>query len=283
MTGSISPALALAQQLSARFSAFAQVVAVALGGSQAGGRPDPTSDIDLYVFTTEILPLAERQKITADFNVQRADLNLTFWDLGDEWFDGESGIEVDVIYWDPAWIEGQLARVVDQCQPSMGYSTCFWHTLRSARPLYDRAGWFSALQHKAAQPYPEALRLAIIRQNHAVLRRVIPSYTHQIEKAARRGDLVSVNHRVAALLASYFDVIFALNRVLHPGEKRLVQLVEERCPLRPAGMADQVRAVLAASAGGGDELIMRVNELVDGLDRLLLVEGFDPATSEPMK
>ena len=50
-----------------------------------------------------------------------------------------------------------------------------------------------------------------------------------------------------------------------------------------AAVMATVRAVLAASAGGGDELIMRVNELVDGLDRLLLVEGFDPATSEPMK
>jgi hypothetical protein len=29
---------------------------------------------------------------------------------------------------------------------------------------------------------------------------------------------VSLNHRTAALLASYFDVLFALNRVHHPGD-----------------------------------------------------------------
>ena len=140
----------------------------------------------------------------------------------------------------------------------------------------------NALNYKELRRENEALRLAVIRQNHAVLRRVIPSYTHQVEKAARRGDWVSVNHRVAALLASYFDVIFALNRVLHPGEKRLVQIVEERCPLRPAGMAEQIQAVLAASAGGGENLDAQVNVLIDSLDRLLLAEGFDPATSEPV-
>ena len=44
---------------------------------------------------------------------------------------------------------------------------------------------------------------------------------------------VSVNHRIAALLASAFDVVFAHNRQTHPGEKRLLLQVEQSCPVRP--------------------------------------------------
>lgn len=44
---------------------------------------------------------------------------------------------------------------------------------------------------------------------------------------------MSVNHRTAAFLEAYFDFLFALNRVTHPGEKRLVRLCRERCPLLP--------------------------------------------------
>ncbi len=120
------------------------------------------------------------------------------------------------MYWDPAWVEGQLNRVWREYQASLGYTTCLWYTVRNSRVLYDRRGWFEALQQHSAQPYPEPLRQAIIAKNHAVLRNVIPSYAHQIEKASRRGDRVSQNHRVAALLASYFDVVFALTRVCIP-------------------------------------------------------------------
>ena len=59
-----------------------------------------------------------------------------------------------------------------------------------------------------------------------------------MEKAVARGDLVSFNYRVAALLASTFDILFALNRLPHPGEKRLLAFAAQHCPLRPAGMAE---------------------------------------------
>jgi predicted metal-dependent phosphoesterase TrpH len=73
-----------------------------------------------------------------------------------------------------------------------------------------------------------------------VLRQVRSSYAHQIAAAEVRRDTVSLNHRVAALLASYFDVLFALNRVLHPGEKRLVEYAERTCAERPDHMGDDV-------------------------------------------
>ena len=62
---------------------------------------------------------------------------------------------------------------------------------------------------------------------------MLPSFDTQITKAEKRGDLVSVNHRVAEFLASYFDVLFALNEMTHPGEKRMQSICSKECKLLP--------------------------------------------------
>lgn len=272
----------LARELARRFQEFPAVEAVAWGGSQTASSADHLSDIDLYVYTTALIPLEARQTLVAEMRSSRADMNLQLWDLGDEWYDADTGVEVDVIYWEPAWIESQLDRVWRRHQASLGYTTCFWHTIYHSRSLYDRRGWFADLQQHSRQPYPEALRRAIVAKNHAALRRVIPSYAHQIEKASWRNDLISLNHRVAALLASYFDVIFALNRVLHPGEKRLMEWTRAHCPHMPVGMTNQLAALLQAASSTDGESVKQVNLLLDNLDDLLRREGFDPATSLPV-
>jgi hypothetical protein len=271
----------LTQSLAQRISAFPTVEAIAIGGSSAAGAGDQQSDIDLYVYTAGTIPLAARAALVAEMGASRADLDLKFWDLGDEWFDATTGIEVDIMYWEPAWIEGQLNRLWQEHQASLGYTTCLWHTVRYSRGLYDRQGWFEALQRQSAQPYPEPLRQAIVAKNHAVLRNVIPSYAHQIEKASQRADRVSQNHRVAAMLASYFDVVFALNRVLHPGEKRLVAWAQANCAQLPVGMAASIEKVLQAACQVGESLPVAVHALIDPLDDLLREEGFDPASSQP--
>jgi len=211
----------------------------------------------------------------AQRGASRADMNLQFWDLGDEWIDGPAGIEVDVIYWDTAWITEQIDRVLVHHQASVGYTTCLWNTVRNSLPLYDRGDWFARLQAQCQCPYPEPLQRAIIAKNYPILRDVIPAYLHQIEKALQRKDAVSVNHRVAALLASYFDVLFALNAVPHPGEKRLLEIATERCAKRPLEMREQVERVLRLAATEDMALIQVVNRLIDDLDALLLKEGFD--------
>jgi hypothetical protein len=52
-------------------------------------------------------------------------------------------------------------------------------------------------------------------------------YLQQIRAAIARQDPVSLNHRVAAWLSSYFDILFAINGQFHPGEKRLLIYAEE--------------------------------------------------------
>ena len=271
--------LDLARALTASFSAFSQVEAIAVAGSLTAEATDADSDIDLYVYTTATIPLADREALVEERGASRADLDLRFWDLGDEWYDRPTGIEVDVIYWDTDWIESTIDRVLVEHQASVGYSTSHWYTIRHSLALYDPHGWFQALQDKAAVPYPEPLRQAVLAKNHPLLRNVIPSYLHQIEKATRRDDWVSVNHRVAALLASYFDVLFALNRLPNPGEKRLVEQAEKQCTSVPVEMASQIERVLHAATGADADLVGQIVVLIDDLDELMVQEGFDPATS----
>jgi predicted nucleotidyltransferase len=58
MTGNpIAERLGLAQDIANRFPKLPDVEAIALGGSTASGYAGPTSDIDLYVYVTQLMDL----------------------------------------------------------------------------------------------------------------------------------------------------------------------------------------------------------------------------------
>ncbi len=263
--------MALAEQMSNRYSELLQVEAVAIAGSLVTGTADEISDIDLYIYTQSDVSTDERARIAGV--ADHAEIDNSYWGPGDEWRDKDTGIHVDVMFWSVPWIEEQLNRVLVHHLPSVGYSTAFWHTIRNSSALFDRNGWFHTLQQKANQPYPERLARSIITNNYPILRHNESAYLHQLEKAVERSDLVSVNHRVAELLASYFDIILAVNRTPHPGEKRLLYWTEKLCPKLPPDMRAQVTALLHATAQDTQQLIERVNMLVDSLDALLKAEG----------
>ncbi|MDP9316920.1 MAG: hypothetical protein M3R24_39705 [Chloroflexota bacterium] len=107
---------------------------------------------------------------------------------------------------------------------------------------------------------------------------IIRSYLDQIEYAVRRKDVVSVNRRVAAFLANYFDIVFAVNRVLYPGEKRLVGFAQRECRLLPTAMVTDVAAVLATGGTASQQLVVHLNRLLDRLDDLLTGVGLEPHT-----
>ena len=248
--------------------------AVALAGSQTTGTADEESDLDVYVYIQAEIPLGVRASITA-VRAERAEVNNQFWEPGDEWVDSDAHIAVDVMFRHVQWIEEQIDRVLRRHQASVGYSTCFWYNVLFSRVLSDRSGWFHRLQQTVHQPYPEQLRRAIIAKNYPILGQNISSYIHQLERAVTHDDLVSVNHRVTALLASYFDILFAANRLPHPGEKRLVEIATQHCTKIPDGMSRQVKELIRAIPQGGRHVIEQAGALIDGLDHLLRAEGLD--------
>lgn len=258
-----------------RYNELPQVEAIALGGSYATRMMDSGSDIDLYVYQREPIPIDVRAEIAEESSLY-AEVDNQFWESGDEWIDATTGVHVDVMFRTTDWIEEQLDRVLRQHEASVGYTTCLWHNVRTSELMYDREHWYEDLQRYADQPYPEPLRRAIVAKNHPILRQTASSYLYQLRRAASRGDLVSLNHRVAALLASYFDILFAVNRVLHPGEKRLLDFAATQCERAPAGMEREIKALIRAVSYDGGEIIACAEVVVDGLDALLAGEGLLP-------
>lgn len=262
----------LLDPLTAAFAELPQTMALALGGSRAGPSADAASDIDFYVYTRAAIAPAVREGIVARLGgASRADLDQNYWGPSDQWLDAATGTEIDVVYFDAAWMEAQVRRVLDDHVPAMGYTTAFCHTIRHSQSLYDPGGWLAALQARTAAAYPESLRRAIIAYNHPLLRGLITSYAAQMAKALRRDDRVSLNHRLAALLAGYFDIMFAANRVYHPGEKQILARAAALCPSLPEGMAEDVTAVLAAAGTAEPGLMALVDRLLDRLDVWLVV------------
>ena len=264
-----SELLELVNRIADCFRPFGVVQAVAWSD------PGMDSGIDLYVFTTEPISIYDRDRIADRNGAARRNDDRAVQQPCDEWLDPKTGIAVDLTYWDPAWIEEQIARVLEHHEPALGYTTAFWGTILRAQILYDKNGWLTALKTRLERPFPEELRRQIIIRNYAMLRGSLSSYLHQIEIAVQRDDPVGLQHRITALLSSYFDVLFALNRRPHPGEKQLLANAL-RLEKQPAEMESDVRALLAYSPPTQD-LPVILERLLDRLDALLVGEGFDLA------
>lgn len=241
------------------FSGRPEVTAIALGGSQASQQRDEHSDYDLYIFTMREIPEKTRRDLALQFD-PKPEISNTWFGLEDAWNDGQTGI--DVSYWNPADFEHNLRRVIEHHQPSAGYSTSFWFTLHQAITLYDKDGWFMRMKDLTSSPYPTALKRAIVSYNAPLLRHSRASYRHQIELAVTRHDPVSVNHRVAALLASVFDIVFALNDVLHPGEKRQLEWIASLGSQVPPVFDRHVRELLIST---GDPMHENILDAIDAL------------------
>lgn len=271
------------ERLVALFAELPQVEAITLGGSRASGWADDTSDFDVYVHASDVIPLKTRRRFVKQLGgASVADLGLDYFGDGDEWLDARTGARFDVIYFGFEWMKNQVERPLVHHQPSLGYSTAFAYTVSRAHILYDPDGTFARLQAVAQGPYPDALREAVVRYNRPMLRGTISSYREQLEKAAARHDLVSLNHRLAALLASYFDIIFAVNRLLHPGEKRLMVTALATCLSLPENFERDVTKTLTA-AGDSARLLPDLTRLLDALDAWLTREGFDVSGSRPVR
>jgi hypothetical protein len=264
--------------LQREFAQLPEVEALAISGSRARTDmvQDSLSDIDFYIFTRAGIPLGVRQRVVERLGgATRVELDQRFWGLSDQWIDAGTGIHLDLNYFDAQWMQDSIVRAVDQHQAAMGYTTCFWRTIRQSTLLFDRGSWLSDLKKSADVEYPEELRRNIIALNHPVLRLTITSYANQIAKAVARNDPVSINHRLAGLLASYFDCVFAASRVAHPGEKRLLELAVASCRWCPTGIVDDVGAVLRAAAAEPTAIAQRLTILLDKLDTSLLEAGLE--------
>jgi N-acetylglutamate synthase and related acetyltransferases len=261
------------QTIVQHLSELAEVEAIVLAGSSATHTSDNHSDYDVYVYSSAPLELTQRKQALAGL-YSYMEFNNQYWETED---DGVllNGKEIELIYRSFDWLENRLKHTVIEYQAETGYSTCFWANVIHSEVLFDRHQQFRKLQQRYNVEYPVQLQRNIINKNRDLLRGKMPSYFGQIKKALLRDDLISVNHRIAAFLASYFDIIFALNKIKHPGEKKILAILNQQAPLLPQEMEQQINQILSFPASGSGALLTALNQLIETLDRLLIQTGFN--------
>lgn len=248
------------------FKRFEDVEAVAIGGSSAAKTNDNKSDIDVYIFIKNDIPVEERENIIKEYS-SKYEVGGDYFGAGDEFWVDEIGQQLDIMYWNIGWFENVVNNVWNRYQASNGYSTAFLYTLSNFEIIYNKNKWLSDLKQQIQTEYPTKLQQNIIKRNMMLLYdKPFSSYFEQIEKAVARNDLVSINHRSAAFLASYFDIIFAINKLLHPGEKRLVQYALDKCKILPEDFENDVNEF---SLCNPETQIQSAKKLIENLRKLI--------------
>jgi len=251
------------------FQKFEEVDAITLGGSRASENYDSTSDYDVYVYLNSDLG-TEKRKNALSQTCNHTDMDKTCW--GARWDSCvlNNDIPIEFTYLSLEDTRQSLQNTLEKHIAWGGYTTCTCYVFFNSIVLYDPKGLYDNLVKQFTIPYPEQLRRNIISANKELINGIVPSYLNQIEKAIKRNDVVSINHRLAEFTKSYFDIIFALNRTFHPGEKRLIELSAELCEWLPVDFETDLRSLF--SSNGNDKTLPIIRKLISNLDDLIAKE-----------
>lgn len=239
-----------------------EVKAIAIGGSSSAKTCDNKSDVDIYIFTENEISLEIRNQITKKYST-KYEIGGEYFGSGDEFWVDKLEQQLDVMYWNTQWFNDAIENVWEKHYPSNGYTTCFLYTLSNFKIIYDKNNWLISLKEKLKKDYPKQLQKNIINRNLMLIKdKPFASYYEQIEKAILRNDINSINHRIAAFLASYFDIIFAINELLHPGEKRLLNYAKKHCKILPADFESNILDLLKQP---NENTLQILNKIVDNI------------------
>jgi len=246
------------------FKEFDEVDALALGGSRVTGKCDAASDYDIYVYLNADLCL-EKRKNALSQTCKYIELNNTYFEPEDD-CTLNSGVNLEVIYRHTDNTIRTLSNHLENHIAWNGYTTCVCFNVFAAKVLYDKNGLYGKMLERFSIPYPEQLRKNIITLNRNLLEGKMPSYSGQLESAIMRNDAASINHRLAEFVKTYFDILFALNRAFHPGEKRMVDFALDLCEWLPVDFEKNLHGLLAAS---GKDKLPFIRGVVSNLDNLI--------------
>lgn len=246
------------------------VFAVVLAGSRTAKQNDELSDYDIYVYANIEIPVEFRTALAKKYS-DKFEINNQYFETGDEWTLRDKGVGLDFMFRCPNWIQDSVENVYNRHCASNGYSTCFLHNVFTSEILYEKSdklgGWFSNLQNKISGAYPQELKRNIIKKNIMLLAdKQNASYLEQIENAVKRNDIVSINHRITAFLASYFDVLFAVNEIFHPGEKRLIAFAKKHCKILPERFEENLQDLFKAQ---DDKKLEILDKMISNLRKIL--------------
>lgn len=244
--------VAVAAEIATSFATVRTVEAVTLVGTSPTAITASDADIKLCVYSRPPIATVDRNRVIQSRRAGSVPGGSN--GSGDRWVERDSGVWVGVTYRDPLWVEAELRRVVDRHEASFGCSTEVWHDVLASHLLFDRNAWFDRLRQPVKRPYPEALVRSIVAKNYPVLR------------SAQSASPGSQKDVIDAILASYFDILFAVNHEPHPGTRQLLDTAELICARLPMNMRTDITALEHATP---IDLTDCLNAVVQGLDVFL--------------
>lgn len=248
-------------------STFDEIESIALGGSRASDLYDYKSDYDVYLYVNGQISDEKRLKVLKKY-CSKIELGNHFWEYEDN-CTLNNGIDIDILYRNLDDFAKEISSVVDSHIAHNAYTTCMWHNLKNCRILFDRHNKLKELKNKYDCPYPKELKYNIINRNMKLLHGNLPSYDKQIIKASERGDYNSINHRVCEFMASYFDIIFALNEQTHPGEKRLVSIALKQCKVLPINFEENINKLFNSMFHNPEVLSKTLSDMIFELSKVI--------------
>ncbi|MEI0525518.1 DUF4037 domain-containing protein [Brachyspira murdochii] len=245
---------------------------IVLSGSRSSLINDSMSDYDIYVYSKSLLKSKEDIESRIKFAEKYAssyEIGNDYFEYGDEMILKDSGIYLDFMYRDLSWAEGELEYVWKGGNSKIGYTTAFLYNIKHSNILYDKDGKFKKLQDELNEEYPKKLKNNIIEKNFNVMYgKKTASFYEQLERAVKRNDIVSVNHRITAILSSYFDILFALNEELHVGEKKLLDYVFKLCSKIPNNFDKDIKNILFCNKNDKN-ILERIKILIENIEKIL--------------
>ena len=242
-----------------------EVELIMLGGSKALNKEDALSDYDVYVYYSDYIEVEARREILKKY--------FKYVEVSNKFFEEEddgiliNGKEVELIYRDLNFLEDNFINTFEKFKSSFGYSTCMVHNILTSKVLYDKNDIIKGYREKY-NFYPKELKESIVLNNIKLLDNQMPSLSYQIIKAIKRGDIISINHRITEYLAIYFDILFSLNEEFHPGEKRLLPWIE-KFKIKPENSKELITKLLNAQNLSKEDGIKTVKELSNGMNDLV--------------
>lgn len=241
--------------------------ALVLAGSKMGLINDEMSDYDIYVYSKDKVNIETRKKFARKYEAY-CELGNDYFEYGDE-FIIKDEIYFDFMYRNLSFAENEINYVWRECNSKIGYTTAFLYNIKNSKILYDKDSKFKNLQNELINnEYPDKLKENIIKRNLAVMKdKKTSSFFEQLEKAVKRNDIVSVSHRLTALLSSYFDILFALNKELHPGEKKLIKYAYKLCKKLPENFESDLNNII--TGGLNENLLDNLNSLIGNIKKII--------------
>lgn len=248
--------VAIAESVAPAYAAQDGVAAVLLAGSVARGLADDRSDIEVDVYWRRPPTEAERHAV-----VDGAGWEWVYAEQDEhEWADGirVGGVKIDVSQFTTATIDGYVASLRSgDTEPELQVRATALLDGRALAGADVIEGWRAGLA-----PYPDALSLAMLEAA------LPPRPAERLRMLASRDDPLLLTRDVVEGLHGLLDVLFAVNRryVPHPFHKWL-HFECGQLAVAPPDLEARIRRVLAAPAGGVEDLVRLTVEVLDLVER----------------